>query len=85
MTKRLESRREALQRDYIKGDIEEREFLITIGSLTGKKVGHLRTPVTAPEGTGGPPAPGSEGGLPSQDISEESCSLRLKIISNIIF
>ena len=85
MTKRLESRREALQRDYMKGDIDEREFLITIGSLTGKKVGHLRTPATGPEGTGGPPAIGSDGGLPSQVISEENSSLRFKIISKIPF
>lgn len=85
LTKRLESRREALQRDYMKGDIEEREFLITIGSLTGKKVGHLRTPATCPEGTGGPPAIGSEGGLPSQVISEVNGSLRFKIISKIPF
>ena len=79
LTKRLESRREALQRDYIKGDIEEREFLITIGSLTGKKVGQLRTPATGPEGTGKPLATEGPPAIGSEVISEQNGSLRLKI------
>ena len=85
MTKRLESRREALQRDYMKGDIDEREFLITIGSLTGKKVGQLRTPATGPEGTGKPLATEGPPAIGSEVISEQNGSLRLKIISNILF
>ena len=36
MTKRLEKRREALQKDYANGDILEMEFLKTIGALTDK-------------------------------------------------
>ena len=78
-TKRLEKRREALQRDYINGDIEEREFLITIGSLTGKKVGNLRPPASGPEGTGEPLATEGPGG------PEGNGSLRFKIFSKILF
>ena len=77
LTKRLESRREALQRDYGKGDIDEMMFLKTIGSLTDrKKVGNLQAV------TGEPPATGLEGGLPA--ISGENGSLRFKIISEIL-
>ena len=77
LTKRLESRREALQRDYGKGDIDEMMFLKTIGSLTDrKKVGNLQAV------TGEPPATGLEGGLPA--ILGENGSLRFKIISEIL-
>ena len=90
MTKRLESRREALQRDYSKGDIQEIEFLKTIGSLTGKKVGHQNIESQPPlaetptEEATTPPvaaATGSEGDLPNQVIYDESHSLRFKINS----
>ena len=79
MSKRLEKRREALQRGYSNREIEEREFLITIGSLTGKKVGNLRPPASGPEGTGEPLATEGPGG------PEGNGSLRFKIFSKILF